>query len=331
MYRQIFLNNDTQSKYIMALYVLVLAYFYTNYTIFILTQKNQAHIALLSTNIFFALNYTAVKFLFNQQYIQPFGLNIIRVGITASLLWLLYVCKPKPFTIQKKHFGRLFLCALTGIAINQLLFIKGLSLTYSIHASLLMLTTPILITLLAAWLLKERLTIFKLMGLLLGVTGALVLILNKEKTGNPTHVLYGDILILLNAISYTFYFSLVKPLMAHYNSMVILRTIFSIGFFIMLPFCWQQFLQIPWHTYTPLAYSTLLLIVVGGTFFAYLFNIYGIKILGASIAGSYIYLQPVFAAIIAILFLHEALSWYKIVAALLIFGGVYLVNKQTTV
>jgi drug/metabolite transporter (DMT)-like permease len=276
-----------------------------------INTKTVAHIALLCTNIFFAMNFTVVKFLIGGGFVGAFGLNFLRAGVTALLLWILYLFKPVKNTIQKKDYGRLFLCALAGISVNQLLFIKGLSLTYSIHASLLILTTPILITFFAAWVLKERLNKFKLLGLGLGVSGALVLILSREKTGNPSDIILGDVLILLNAISYTFYFILVKPLMKTYNPIAILRSIFTIGFIIMIPFCWQQS------------------VVIAGTFLAYLFNIYGIKILGASIAGSYIYLQPLFGAIIAIGFGGETLVTYKIIAAILIFMGVYLVNKKT--
>ena len=87
-------------------------------------QKTKAHLALLLTNIFFAINYTAVKSLINQQLVKPFGLNLLRVGISAILLWALYIFKPVKSPIHKKDRGRFFLCALTGIAINQMLFLK---------------------------------------------------------------------------------------------------------------------------------------------------------------------------------------------------------------
>ena len=292
-------------------------------------QKTTAHLALLFTNIFFAINYTAVKYLINHGLVKPFGLNLLRVSMSAILLWVLYIFKPAKKTIQKKDLSRFFLCALTGIAINQLLFIKGLSITYSIHASLLMLTTPILITFIAAWFLREKLNSYKIIGLALGITGAIVLITARDNTGNGADVLYGDILIILNAISYTFYFILVKPLMKNYNPVTVIRMIFTIGFFMMLPFCWKEFTQVPWQSYDTLSYTLLTAIIIGGTFLAYLFNVYGIKILGASMAGTYIYSQPVFAASIAIIFLGETLSLYKIIAALFIFAGVYLANKTT--
>jgi len=103
--------------------------------------------------------------LINHELIKPFGLNLLRVGISTILLWTLFLFSKEKKKIEAKHLGRFFVCALTGIAINQLLFIKGLSLTYSIHASLLMLTTPILITFIAAWVLKEKLNKYKIAGL----------------------------------------------------------------------------------------------------------------------------------------------------------------------
>jgi drug/metabolite transporter (DMT)-like permease len=294
-----------------------------------LKQTTKAHAALLATNIFFAINFTAVKAIIAGGYVKPFGLNLIRVSITSALLWLMFLFAKDKQPLQKKDVLRFFLCALTGIAINQLLFIKGLSLTFSIHASLLMLVTPILITLLSAWFLKEKITSYKIIGLALGVTGACILIgFGNEKNTNAQNVLLGDILVLLNAISYTLYFILVKPLIKNYNPIMVLRMVFTMGTFIMLPFCWQEFSTISWNSFGTNQYAILALIVLPGTFLAYLCNIYGIKILGPSTAGAYIYLQPFFAAIIAFAFLHESISLYKITAAILIFGGVYLANKK---
>lgn len=293
-----------------------------------MNRRTLAHLALLFTNLFFAINLSAVKHLTNLQLAKPFGINVVRVGVSVILLWFLYLLRPVKIKIEKNDRKRLFLCAVTGIAINQLLFLKGLSLTYSIHAALLMLITPILIVFIAGWILKERLGLSKITGLALGIAGALVLILVKENSGGGNDIVFGDILIIINAVSYTFYFILVKPLMLKYNPIVILRWIFTFGLILILPFGWVEFTQIPWAKYTAIDYTSMGLIVFTGTFLAYLFNVYGIKILGASLAGFYIYTQPVFAALIAMVFLHEELTLYKLIAAALIFTGVYLANKQ---
>lgn len=293
-----------------------------------MNKKSAAHLALFFANLFFAVNLTAVKHLTNIDLVKPFGLNVIRVGVSVLLFWILFLFKPVNIKIEKEDRMRLLFCAVTGIAINQLMFIKGLSLTYPIHAALLLLITPILIVFIAAWVLKERIGLFKIAGLALGISGALVLILAKEAAGNAANILTGDILIIINAISYAIYFILVKPLMLKYNPVVILRWVFTIGLVLVLPFGWVEFTEIPWIKYTAVDYTSMALIVLSGTFLAYLFNLYGIKTLGASVAGFYIYTQPVFAALIAMLFLHEHLDMYKIIAALLIFSGVYLANRQ---
>jgi drug/metabolite transporter (DMT)-like permease len=242
----------------------------------------------------------------------------------------MYIFQSNKTPVNRADIGRLVLCALMGVAINQLLFVKGLSLTYSIHASLLMLITPILIIIIAASFLNEKWTLLKLSGLILGITGACILLSTKEITGNARNAFLGDVLIISNAVAYAIFFVLVKPLMKTYPPITVIRLIFTIGFFMMLPFCWREFNDVPWHSFTAVAWGTLCSIVIAGTFLAYLFNVYGIKMLGASTAGTYIYSQPFFAAAIAAIFLGEQLTTAKIVAAGFIFLGVYLSNKTPT-
>ncbi len=287
-----------------------------------------AHIALLLTNLFFAINLSAAKHLTSLQLAKPFGINVVRVGVSVILFWVLFLLKPVNVKIQKTDRLRLFWCALTGIAINQLLFLKGLSLTYPIHASLLQLTTPILIVFIAAWILKEQIGLLKITGLLLGIGGAAILVLAKHNSAPGDNIIAGDIMILLNAISYTIYFILVKPLMFKYNALAVIRWIFTIGLILVLPFGWTEFIAIRWTDFNSIDMLCMILVAVTGTFLAYRFNIYGIKTLGPSAAGAYIYTQPFFATAIAMLFLNESLPLYKITAAVLIFAGVYLANKK---
>lgn len=294
-----------------------------------MTQNAKAHLGLLLTNLFFASNYSAVKYFTSRHYAGPFGLNVIRIGISLILFWILFLFNPSKMRIQKNEILPFIFCALTAIALNQMLFIKGLSLTFSIHASLLTLITPIMITVIAARILKERLTMQKIIGLFLGVSGAVILIATREGSAPGENVLLGDLLILLSAIAYTFYFILVKPLMKKYSAIKVMRLVFTFGFFLILPLCTKEFSEITWHVFTFKEWLLLFLITIPGTFLAYIFNAYGIQKLSASIAGAYIYSQPVFAVAIAMIFLKEQLSIYKILAAVLIFGGVFLSNWKT--
>ena len=138
----------------------------------------------------------------------------------------------------------------------------------------------------------------------------------------------GRNLIIINAISYSIYFILVKPLMLKYNPVQVIRWIFTLGLLMILPFGLTEFMAIKWQNFGTIEYGCISFIIIGGTFLAYLFNAYGIKILRASVAGAYIYIQLVFATFIAMVFLKEKLELYKIFAAVLIFTGVYLSNRK---
>lgn len=291
-------------------------------------MKNwRAHAAVLAANLIFGINFSAVQYI-TKKWIGPFGLNVIRVGVSTILLWLLIFFSDTKAGIQQKHLGRFILCAITGVVINQMLFIKGLSMTLSIHASLLILVTPIFITMVAAWIGTEPLTFLKMTGLALGIGGAVMLALDRQHGGKGSDILWGDIFIIINAISYAFYFVLVKPLMLEYNPVHVIRWVFTIALVFVVPLGWNEFSKISWQDFGAKEYLATGFIVIGATFLAYLFNLYGIHRLGAGITGTYIYTQPIFAAVIAVLVLHEVFTLNKVIAAGLIVAGVLLVSRK---
>ena len=289
--------------------------------------KTKAHLAVLGANLIFGINFSVVKYI-TPALIKPFGLNVVRVLVTTSLFWLLLLFEKPAKKIDPKDLPLLLLCGLTGVAINQLLFIKGLSMTFSTHGALLMLCTPIMITIAAFFFLKEKISLSRLGGLILGIGGAVMLILSKEKSGSGSNVLLGDIFIIINAISYSFYFVLVKPLILKYSPLQVITWVFTMGAVFIIPIGWGEFISAPWATFNTVNYLAIAFVVIGATFLAYLFNIYGLLHLNASATGAYIYLQPIFATVVAILFLDESMSWYKLFAAMMIFTGVYLVNQK---
>ena len=206
---------------------------------------------------------------------------------------------------------------------------RGMSLTSPIHASLLVLTTPITITLLAAWFLKESLNPVKIAGLLLGVAGGALLVFSRDisaKAGDRQSM--GDLFIILGALSYSVYVVAIKPLTVKYKATHILQWVFLFGSFASLPLGWNTLKNVLWSSFDAMSWFALLYVVLGATFFAYRLMNYGVRILGSRITGSYIYTQPFFATIAAILILNESLSLQKIGAAVLIMGGVFLINYK---
>ncbi|MDB5191242.1 MAG: putative superfamily transporter inner rane protein [Segetibacter sp.] len=293
-----------------------------------MNEQRKGHLAVLAANIIFAANFSVVKFI-TPSLIKPFALNVVRVVVSVALFWIMYFLKPSTIGIQKKHISRFLVCAATGVALNQMLFIKGISLTTSIHGALLMLGSPIFITFIAAWLLKERLGLTKILGLVIGVGGGVLLISMKETSGTGSNIILGDILVLVNAISYAFYLVLVRPLMKEYTPIHVMRWVFTFGMFMILPFGLHETAGVNWQAFNSASWISLSFVVIGATFFAYLFNIYGVNVIGPSATGAYIYTQPVFATIVAMAFLGEHITTPKILAGLLIFAGVFLVNYKS--
>ena len=290
-------------------------------------SRTKANIVVLTANFLFGANYFAVKYI-TPSKMEPLSLNVVRVVVSVVLFWLVFLVNPSRNRIQKQDIPRFLLCSMLGVAINQVLFIKGLSLTSSIHGALLMLVTPIFITMIAAWLGKEGLNLIKILGLTLGISGAVVLILFKENSHTGSNMLLGDLCIILNAISYAFYLVLVKPLMLRYSPIQVIRWVFTIGSLMILPIGWNSFIHTNWAGFDFRHFAALAFVVVGATFLAYLFNIYGVSRLGASATGSYIYTQPLFASVIAVSLGSENFNVLKLLAGLLIFSGVYLVNVK---
>ena len=293
-----------------------------------MNKRLSAHAALLGANLFYGGGYTVAKIVM-PELIKPRGFILIRVSVVAFLFWLSYFGGDKFKTrIDPKDWKTFILCALFGVASNQLLFFLGLNLTSPIHASLMMLSTPILVGLFAMYALKDSFSLNKILGLLLGVSGAIILVVLGGKDKAASNAFLGDLFVLLNASSYAIYLVMVKPLMLKYRPIIVIRWLFLIGFLFVFPFGIQEFTEINWSLFSYKEYAAVAFVVIGCTFFAYLWNIYGLHILSSSTAGAYIYLQPVFAAMIAVFFYEERLSLIKIISSLLIFTGVYLVSQR---
>ncbi|HLO70719.1 MAG TPA: DMT family transporter [Flavipsychrobacter sp.] len=291
-----------------------------------MNDRIKAHLALLGANLFYGAGFTVAKHIM-PRLIQPLGFIFIRVSVVMLLFWLSYFGGEKFRTkIERKDWLTLVLGGLFGVALNQMLFFMGLNLTFPIHASLIMMSTPLLITIIALFVLKERLRPQKALGLLMGISGAFLLMsAGKEitMTGNSA---MGDFFVFLNAASYAIYLVMIKPLMQRYRPIIVIRWVFFFGFLFVLPFGFPQFAAIDWSQFQATDYAAVAFIVICVTFFTYLWNIYALQHLSPSTAGAYIYLQPIFAAIISMVVIGEQLTWIKLLATILIFTGVYLVN-----
>jgi len=294
-------------------------------------MRNQvkAHFAIFSANVLYGVNYVAVKQIL-PEYATWQALAMLRGLGALILLWTIsfFLQHEK---IPKKDIWKIAIAGFLGVTVNQSLLVWGISLSSPINASIIMTLNPLFVMILSALFLKFPITKLKILGIIIGGTGAIILILsanNAQFTG--THSL-GDLIILSNAVMYGLYLVWTKPLMKKYGSFTVLKYMFLFGCIPVLTYGAEPVFQINFAEMPAYVYGAIAFVVIGATFFTYMLNIIGLKHVNPTTVSIYIYLQPIVASIIAISIGNDTFSWYKLISMLLVFTGVYLVtltNKE---
>jgi len=301
--------------------------FFSIITIAILSSILKAHIALFLVALIYGANYTIAKEVLDNEHIKPIGFILMRV-VTGLVLFTLihsFYIKEK---VDRKDFLRLILCGFFGVAINQTFFFSGLKLTTPINASLIMTTTPILVLITSSIMIGEKVTPRKILGIAVGCSGAVLLILNGEKINFGKDQILGDMMIFINATSYGIYLVIVKSLMKKYNPITVVKWVFIFGTLFVFPFGLGELTEVRWATFSYSIWLSIIYVLFFTTFLAYLFNAYALKTVNPSVVSIYIYLQPLLATTIALIFAKDNLAAIKVISGFLIFLGVYLVSSQ---
>ncbi|TVZ52777.1 DMT family transporter [Dokdonia sp. Hel_I_53] len=290
-------------------------------------KRYLAFLAAFSASFIYGVNHTLAKDLM-PTYVQAYGFIMLRVLGAAILFWITSLFFPRE-KIERKDWWRIISCALFGMTLNMLMFFKGLELSTPINSSVVITLSPVILLILSALFLKEKITWLKGSGIAIGLIGALILILFGVKTQtNAPNITLGNTLFIINATAYSIYLILVKPLTAKYSSITLMKWFFLIAIFTNAPVGLPQFLEIQWSELPLNVIGVMLFVVVGTTYLTYLFNVFALKELKPSTIGAFIYLQPLIATIVAIILGADSLSTIRIIAASLIFLGVYLSTKR---
>lgn len=292
-----------------------------------MNSRGFAFFSVFMVQLLYGLNYTIAKGVMNENFIKPFGFVLLRVAGATILFWVMSLFLPKQ-KIDKKDYFKFFVAAIFGVVVNMLFFFKGLEYTSPIHASSIMIIVPIIILILSSILLNEKVTKLKIIGVILGLVGALILTVYGKSSRSGDNVPLGNLLIFLNAISYSIYIILIKKLTAKYHPFTFIKWLFLFGFFILIPFGYNELEAVEWQTFTPYTTFSVLFVIIGATFGTYLFNPIALNKLKASTVGIFIYLQPVIAGLFALAMGVDFIDAFKITAMLIIFLGVYLVTKK---
>jgi drug/metabolite transporter (DMT)-like permease len=289
-----------------------------------MTKSTKVHGSLFLVSLIYAATFSIAKEVM-PHYIKPMGLITIRVWGAVSLLWVTHFLFVKESIFGKKDFLMLLKCAVFGVAANMLLFFKGLAITTPINAAILMVTTPLFVAFFSFFLLNEKVTKLKVIGLCFGVFGAILLLLGPSQSFNST-TLWGDLMVMTNAIIYAYYLIIAKPLLHKYSPLTVIKWTFFFGGLLVIPFGFTELKEVQWQAIPNSIWSAIIFLIIGATFITYVLNAWALRNANATLVGAYIYLQPVLATIIAVSMGKDSLTLPKVLFSLLIFTGVYLVG-----
>lgn len=260
------------------------------------------------------------------------GLEMVafRVSGGALCFWItsLLFRHTEKKRVERKDLVKLFFAALFAIVFNQCNYTIGLSITSPLNASIMTTTMPIVTMVLAALFLKEPVTWKKAVGVLLGASGAAILILGSSQGVYGGGVLLGDILCICAQCSYAIYLTAFKTLIQKYSVVTCMKWMMLFAAMVIVPFALPSILETEWNGIVAKTYWEAAFVVFGGTFVAYIFCTSAQKVLRPTVVAMYNYVQPMVSCIVSVLIGIGVFGIGQGVAVVLVFTGVYLVSQS---
>lgn len=287
----------------------------------------KAHLSILGANVFFGINYAVSKGIM-PNFLKPNGFSLLRIVTAFSLFYLLslFVKREK---IQRKDYPRFIAAGLLGVAFNQFIFLNGLNYTSPIDSAIIVTINPILVLIIASMVIGERITFMKIFGMILGASGALLIILNRGVISFSSEHFLGNVMIFLSTFSYAGYLVVAKPLMQRYNPITVMRGVFFVGLILIAPLGYSDLIHNSWSTIPASMWGSIFFVLLGSTFLAYLLMSWGLRQVRATTVSIYNYTQPVIASIVAVIIGQDIIDSPKIIATVMVFMGVYFVSRPS--
>jgi len=281
--------------------------------------------ALLAVQIFFGFHYIGAKIIL--AYMPPLAWASIRILGAVAVIVPLVILTGKTWPRSLADHGRLALYALFGVVINQTCFVEGLSRTVPSHSSLINTMIPVATLAFALLFRRERATSAKMLGIALALAGVLFLFAHSGRAFEGT-VLTGDILTLVNALSFSFFLVISKPILARYSSSVVTAMLLLYGsIMITAAGAWDLF-HTDFTAVPPKAWGWGVFVILFPTVSAYGLNSWALKRVDSSLVALFIYVQPVIGSGLSVLLLGEHLTTGFFIAAALVFAGVFIALRS---
>lgn len=289
-------------------------------------EEIKGHVAAITTNVIFGLNIPITKSLLSG-WMSPMGYTLTRMLFGMSMFWIISLFQKKE-KVAKKDLLMIFLCGLLGLVATQVTFAVGLRYTTPVTYSLILALSPIIVLLLSALFLKERITKFKTVGVVLGIVGASIIILQGNTNGSANTV-FGILISILSVSCYAGYIILTRKISAKYSPVTMMKWMFLLSVILLLPFSYSELPEqrIYSSEATIAPFSELAFALLFSSIIAFFLMPVALKRIKATTASIYVNLQPLVAASVAMIVGQDIFGWDKVLALMLVMAGVYLVNR----
>lgn len=287
------------------------------------------HIACFAAYAIFGVNIIVCKDLTGGHLISPMALFTIRALGAGALFWLISLFGPRE-KVEPRDFIKIFGAAFLGYFATQLTFLVAIPDVTPMHCSIMSAMSPIYTMFIAAIVLKEPLSWQKAGGVALSLAGILFLIFNNAgaQGGVSESSLSGLFLMFLNSLSFSLYLGIFKPVIQKYSVVTFMKWIFLFSVMMGLPFSFREVLSFGWTQIPSIQLWELGYLVVCATFISYFLIPIGQKLIRPTLVSMYSYIQPIIATVLGIILGMDVLTWQKVLAAAMVFGGVVVVSRS---
>ena len=287
------------------------------------------HIACFTAYAIFGVNIIVCKDLTSGHLISPIGIFTLRSLGAGLMFWILSLFLPAE-KVEKKDYMKILAAAFLGYFVTQLTFLVAIPDVTPMHCSIISSMSPIYTMFIAAVVLKEPLSWKKAGGVVLSLCGILFLIFNNASgtSGASESKLSGIFLMFLNSLSFSLYLGIFKPVIAKYSVVTFMKWIFLFSALMSLPLSFREVVSLEWTKIPSVQMWELGFLIVFATFVSYFLIPFGQKRIRPTLVSMYSYIQPIIATIISIILCMDILTWQKLMAALMVFAGVFIVSRS---
>ena len=285
------------------------------------------HLACFIAYAIFGFNIIVCKDLTSDNLIPPMVIFTLRSLAAGSLFWILSLFLPKE-KVERKDLVKIFVASMLGFFTCQITFLVGIPHISPMDCSIMTAMSPICTMIVAAIVIKEPITFQKAGGVAISFAGIIYLILSRVTSteGAAESTPFGLFMMVLNVLSFSMYLGIFKPLIGKYSVVTFMKWIFLFSAAVTLPLSFKGMIQTEWAAIPAIQYAELAYLIVCATFISYFLIPIGQKRIRPTLVSMYTYVQPIITIAVSIWIGMDVLTWQKVAAAAMVFGGVVIVS-----